>query len=94
MSVYAIGQITNIKDKEVWQEYKAKVKDTLDPYNAKILFRGKKTHSLVESSNHIEVVTIEFESLKTAKEWYFSDEYQSIAPLRKEGADVVLEIYE
>jgi len=93
MSVYAIGQISNIKDQNKWNEYKQKVRLTLEAYNAKVLFRGEKIDSLINSSNYTEVVAIEFKSLQIAKEWFQSKSYQDIVAIRQQGADVTLELY-
>lgn len=94
MAVYVVGQISNIKDQKRWEEYKSKVKATLENYDAKVLFRGRKNTSFVKSSDFIEIVTIEFSSLEVAKKWYESNEYQSIVSIREKGADVTIELYE
>ena len=94
MSVYAIGQIKKIKDKKSWEEYKKRVKLTLENYNAKVLFRGEKADSFVETTDFSEIVVIEFESKQIAKAWFESEAYQSIVPLRQKGAEVTLELYE
>ncbi|XPV70444.1 MAG: DUF1330 domain-containing protein [Halarcobacter sp.] len=93
MAVYVIGQIC-IKNMEKWLEYKNKVKNTLEPYGAKILLRGTKTESFVGTTKYPEVVAIEFETLEKAKQWYNSNEYQSIVSIRQKGADITLHVYE
>lgn len=94
MSVFAIGQISNIKDEKKWLEYKSKVKATLDAYGAKVLFRGTKVDIFVKSSEFKEIVAIEFDSIELANSWFNSSEYQSIVSIREKGADVTLELYE
>jgi uncharacterized protein (DUF1330 family) len=39
-------------------------------------------------------VVLEFDTLAEAKKWYSSSRYQTLIPLRKEAANVVLKIYE
>lgn len=94
MPTYVIGQIQKIKNKKKWLEYKQKVKHTLEAYNAKLLFRGSKCENFVGNNKSKEIVAIEFESNEVAKSWFESPEYQSIIPIRQEGADITLEIYE
>ena len=59
-----------------------------------VLFRGNKSESIIGSSEYTEVVSIEFDFIETAKEWFQSEQYQSIISIRKEAADVTLELYE
>ena len=92
MSVYVVGQI-KIKDQAVWQEYKDQVGDTLKPYGGRVLFRAQATDSFVGACAYPEIVAIEFDSIDQAKAWYGGEEYQRIAPLRKQSADVILCIY-
>ncbi|MBN2768376.1 MAG: DUF1330 domain-containing protein [Campylobacterales bacterium] len=92
MSVYVVGQI-RIKDQVVWEEYKSQVGDTLKPYGGCILFRGEVADSFVGVCEYPEIVAIEFDSINQAKAWYWGEEYQKIAPLRKQSADVILYMY-
>jgi uncharacterized protein (DUF1330 family) len=93
MPVYVIGQISKIKDMDKWLDYKSKVKDTIELYRGKVLFRGQKCDSFIGQSDFVEIVTLEFESLEIAKKWYESEEYQAIASIREKGAEVTLEVY-
>lgn len=92
MSVYVVGQI-KIKDQIVWEAYKDQVGDTLKPYGGHVLFRAQATNSFIGECEYPEIVAIEFDSIDLAKAWYGGEEYQKIAPLRKQSADVILCIY-
>ncbi len=93
MGVFVIGQI-RVKDEEKWAEYKSKVQSTLEPYGAKILVRGSCIDSFVGTLEYPDVVIIEFETDKKAQEWYNSESYQSIVPIREKGADIILHMYQ
>ncbi len=94
MAVYLLGQISGIKDEKKWFEYKSKVGETLQSFGAKLLFRGNKTKSLINSSTTIEIVSIEFESKDLVDKWFESESYQNLVSIREEGAEVTLELYE
>ena len=93
MGVFVIGQI-KVKDEEKWAEYKSKVQSTLEPYGAKILVRGSQIDSFVGTLEYPDVVIIEFETKQKAQEWYNSESYQSIVPIREKGADIILHLYQ
>ena len=40
MTAYLIGQI-KVKNEDLWQEYVAGVQESLVPFEAKVVFRGK-----------------------------------------------------
>ncbi|MGD9554215.1 MAG: DUF1330 domain-containing protein [Arcobacteraceae bacterium] len=93
MSVYVIGQIT-IKNSQKWEEYKAQVPQTLESFNASVVLRGNAVESLDGNDAYTDIVVLEFDTLAEAKKWYSSSRYQTLIPLRKEAANVVLKIYE
>ena len=92
MSAYLIGNIT-VKDETLWQEYVAGVKGSLDPYVAKILFRGNLDKVLAGQHEHDLVVVIEFFDQSTLDSWFNSSIYQALIPLRDRAADVVILSY-
>ncbi|MCG3650803.1 DUF1330 domain-containing protein [Aliarcobacter butzleri] len=93
MAVYVVGQI-NIIDLEKWLEYKKQVINTLEPFGGKVLFRGSLTDSFVGETPYPEIVAIEFESPKLAKDWFKSETYQAIVETRQKGANIILNLYE
>ena len=90
---YAIGHIT-VRDPVVWQTYCAAVPATLEPWDAEIVFRGKR-HA-VYSGTHpaTDTVVIRFPSLAAVDGWQASAAYQAIVPLREAAADVTLLAFE
>ena len=93
MAAYLVGHV-KIKNETLWQEYVAGVQVSLSGFESKIIFRGKLASVLAGNHNYDLVVVIEFSDLATLDNWYQSESYQSIIPVRKEAADVVITSYE
>ena len=93
MASYLVGHIT-VKDEELWQHYVEGVKDSLSAFESKVIFRGKLVSTLAGSHEHDRVVVIEFANYETLTDWFNSDKYQSLIPLRDRAADMVLTTYE
>lgn len=94
MSAYLVGQI-QVKDSLLWQEYVAGVSESLLPFDgAKVIFRGTRTAVLAGENERSLLVLIKFPDNITLTEWFKSDKYQSLIPLRDKAADVVITTYE
>ncbi len=92
MAAYLIGQIS-VKNDALWQTYVAGVRESLSPFPSKIMFRGKRVAVLAGQHEHDLVVVIEFENHETLMEWFHSEKYQSLIPIRDQAADVVISTY-
>jgi uncharacterized protein (DUF1330 family) len=92
MAAYLVGHIT-VKDDRLWQKYVAGVQESLAPVDARIVFRGKLVEVLAGQHGHDLVVVIEFPDQSTLNNWYGSEKYQSLIPLRDKAADVVITTY-
>jgi len=93
MSAYLVGHIS-VKNDELWQEYVAGVGESLVSFESKIVFRGQLVSVLAGKHVHDLVVVIEFPDYPTLNDWYHSEKYQSLIPLREEAANVVITAYE
>jgi len=93
MSAYLIGHIT-VKDTDKWQTYVEGVRNSLIPFEAEILFRGKRAAVLAGEHPHANTVVIKFPDQPTLQQWYNSDEYQGLIPTRDAAADVVIISYD
>jgi len=93
MSAYLIGQIS-MKDQDLWRQYVAGVTKSLLPFETKIIFRGKKSAVLAGTQEHDQVVVIEFADQNSLNNWFNSERYQSLIPLRDQAADVIITTYE
>jgi len=92
MAAYLVGHIT-VKDDGLWQKYMAGVKESLAPFDCKIIFRGQLDRILAGQHDHNLVVVIEYPDQTTLDNWYGSEKYQSLIPLRDKAADVVITTY-
>jgi len=93
MAAYLVGHIS-VKNDALWQAYTTGVRESLSPFESKIVFRGQLVSVLAGEHEHDRVVVIEFPDYPTLNDWYHSEKYQSLIPLRQEAADVVITTYE
>ncbi|NQU65069.1 MAG: DUF1330 domain-containing protein [SAR324 cluster bacterium] len=92
MAAFLIGHVT-VKDDALWQEYVAGVKESLVPFESKIIFRGRLESVLAGKHEHELVVIIEFDEHATLESWYTSEKYQSLIPLRDKATNVAITSY-
>ena len=93
MAAYLLGHIT-VKDEKLWQQYVSGVRDSLTGFESKVIFRGELVSVLAGSHEHNRAVVLEFSDHDTLDNWFQSDKYQALIPLRDEAADVVITTYE
>ncbi len=93
MPAYVIGHIT-VKDADKWSVYRSRVPDTLVPWGAELVLRGKRSAVLSGEHDHADTVVIRFPDLESLEKWYHSAAYQELIPLRTQAADMVLVSYE
>ena len=78
---YLIAQV-DVHDPEVYREYAAKVPATLVAFEGSFLVRGGRIEPLEGDAPPQRTVVLEFPSLARARDWYESDAYQALIPLR------------
>jgi len=93
MSAYLIGHIT-VKDAELWEKYIEGVGKSLLPWEAKVVFRGKRSKVLTGDHSYDNTVVIQFPDQKALQDWYNSKEYQELIPIRDKAAAVVIISYD
>ena len=93
MSAYLIGHIT-IKNHDIWKTYVEGVRKSLMPFEAEVVFRGKRPTVLAGEHPHEDTVVIKFPDQPTLQQWYNSKDYQRLIPIRDEAADVVIISYD
>lgn len=93
MAAYVIGHIS-IKDPLKWADYRDRVPATLAPWQAELVFRGKRFAVLSGGHPHADTVVIRFPDPAAVHGWFSSPAYQALIPLREAAADVVLVAYE
>ncbi len=88
-----IGHIT-VKDPRKWAEYCSRVPATIAPWNAELVFRGKRAAVLGGEHHRDDTVVLRFPDLAAANGWFQSDAYQALIPLRQQAAEVDLISFE
>ena len=81
-----------VKDPERLKEYISQVPPTMAPFNAKMLSRGKLSKTLNGEFKHQIEAVFEFPSEAALDDWYASDAYQALIPLRNEVCDMTLAV--
>ena len=85
MSAYVIVDI-NINDPAGYEEYKRLASNTISLYGGRYIARGGSTEQLEGNWTPNRLVILEFESMKRAKEWLNSPEYEEPRKLRHRTA--------
>ena len=86
MAAYVIADITEIKDSEIYAQYRAQVLATVTKYGGRFLVRGGAVEVLEGDWRPGRVVVLEFPDLAAAKAWYGSAEYGPLVKLRQSAS--------
>lgn len=92
-AAYLVGHIV-VKDAEKWNQYRAQVPATLQPWGAEITFRGKCVAVFSGKHAYDDIVVIRFPDKKAINSWHSSPAYQALLPLRQQAAEILLLAYE
>jgi len=84
---------SRIKDSEKFAEYGAKAAGTFPAFGGTLVIRGKADQALAGHSDHQAVGVVRFPDMESLNNWYQSNEYQALIPLREEAADMTLVSY-
>jgi len=84
MTAYAMAHLHNPNINEDVLEYLERIQGTLDPYDGRFIVHGGEPEVL-EGTWPGTVVIIEFPSADAARDWYRSDAYTTILPLRTDN---------
>ena len=90
---YLVGTIS-VRNAAKWAEYTRQVPDTLGPWGAELVFRGKKVATFAGEDPHADIVVIRFPDAASVNGWFSSPAYQALIPTREQAADVVLLCYQ
>lgn len=93
MAAYLIGHMT-IKDPIKWEKYVEGVRVSLEPFEAKIIFRGRRATIFAGEHPYDHTVVAEFPDQSAIQQWYNSENYQKLIPIRREAAEVVIISYD
>lgn len=92
MSAFFIATIS-VKNPEKFTQYASQVGETFKPFGGALMTRGKVERVLAGDCNHDAAGVIKFDTIENLNNWYDSDAYQALIPLRNEGADVSIVAY-
>jgi len=81
MSGYVIANI-NVKNSDAYKEYVGKVKPTVEKFGGEYLVRNGEFKVIDGEWKHPRTVVIKFPTYEKALEWYNSEEYKPIKPIR------------
>jgi uncharacterized protein (DUF1330 family) len=93
MAAYVIGHVT-VKDAEKWAEYREKVPASLARWGGEVILRGRRFAVLSGEHPHTDTVVIRFPDANAVTNWYGSQDYQALIPIREQAAEMVLVAYE
>jgi len=81
MSGYVISNI-DVKNPEAYKEYIDKVKPIVEKFGGEYLVRAGEYKVIDGEWQYPRTVIIKFSSYEKALEWYNSEEYQPVKPIR------------
>ena len=81
MSGYIISNI-DVKNPEAYEEYIDKVKPIVEKFGGEYLVRAGEYKVIDGEWQYPRTVIIKFSSYEKALEWYNSEEYQPVKPIR------------
>ena len=85
MSTYVVFTRTKTIDQKELEKYWTGIKATMEGHPIEVLVAYGK-HEVLEGDPIEGIVIAKFPNAKTAKDWYYSEAYQSVAKHRKLGA--------
>lgn len=89
MIAYAIGWLKNLTPGPEIIHYIENIDATLVPYGGKFRVHGKRPE-VIEGEWNGDFVLIEFPSMKAARNWYASEAYSALIPLRAQNSESVV----
>ena len=94
MPAFFVATVT-IKNFDKFKEYTQKTCVTYSAFEGKTLLRGRHQEVLTPASNdpHQTVAVVSFPSIEALNNWYQSDAYQALIPLRDEATDMTMTSY-
>ena len=85
MSAYVVFTRTKTIDRKELEKYWSGIRATMKGHPIEVLVAYGK-HEVLEGDPIEGIVIARFSTMKAAKDWYYSEAYQSVANHRKQGA--------
>ena len=86
MAAYVIGAIQNVSDPAAFAEYQKLALPTIAKYGGKVVVGGGKIEVADGNWSPVFIVVVQFESLRQAKRWYNSADYNPLVSRRTASA--------
>jgi uncharacterized protein (DUF1330 family) len=86
LTAYLVADIT-ITDAAAFDEYRAKVPETIERAGGRYLVRGGDPEPAEGGWEPTRITILEFPSMAALRAWYDGDEYRPLKALRDRGAD-------
>jgi uncharacterized protein (DUF1330 family) len=93
MACFLIARYT-VRDADATSRYSALAAPTMVKHGGQIVYRGKCRDLLAGHDRFEHAVVAAFPGREQALAWYRSPDYQSLIPLRDEGVDIEISLYE
>lgn len=93
MPAFFIASVT-VKDPAKFQEYSGKAGQSLAQFGGKLLVRGQAQDVLAGAATPGAAAVVNFPDLKALRDWFASDTYQALIPLRDAACDMSLVSFE
>lgn len=81
---------SRILDVEKYKQYGSKAGPTFAEYGGKLVTKGKTQEALDGKADYDVVAVVSFPDMEKLNEWYHSDAYQQLIPLRNQAAQMTL----
>lgn len=82
MSAYVLVEV-EVQNPDGYAEYRPLAFESVTKHGGRFLVRGGTTEVL-EGEWLPRIVVLEFDSLEAARDWYYSDDYQTAAAMRQQ----------
>jgi uncharacterized protein (DUF1330 family) len=89
MKAFFIAHV-NITDPEKFQQYAKAAGKSMQPYNGQVVTKGKLVKQLAGEQVYENVSIVSFPDQESLDNWFHSDAYQALIPLRDKAADILL----
>ncbi|WP_268036387.1 DUF1330 domain-containing protein [Algoriphagus sp. PAP.12] len=86
MPAFVIVEV-DIQDPVAYEEYKKHTPATVEKYGGKFILRGNPVEALEGEWNHDRLVMLEFPDKNSARDWYYSKDYQKAKEIRAKGSN-------
>jgi uncharacterized protein (DUF1330 family) len=91
MVAYLIAGINRISDPETFAGYQSRSVPSFEAYGGKLI-AGAPSERLEGDWQPMVNIIVEFPNMETLREWYNSDVYRELIPIRQGAADVDITI--